>query len=466
MKGFKYIILFSILTISLACEDYLDVNTDPTRIGSENISLRVLLPTIIESTSAAQQGAGVNAQLVTHHLDNVQAGYYQEFSSSGAWSEIYLKSLNNLATLDELATVQNAPHYQGIGKVLRAVNLGLLTDTWENAPVTEASTGSENVTPTYDTQEQIYQMIFSDLDAAIPLLGAAESDYVPSNDDMIFGGDMDNWIKTAHALKARFAIHLSNKSSVDYSAILSSVDAGFSSNDDDFKLDYADNQTNPWYNSIAKLLEQSISSQTYGKYLMDIMNGTTYPVFDPRLPLIADTFEGSDNFYGLASYIDDTDYSVSPTNETWYMDPVGPLLIMTYSELKFIEAEAALESGNPTRAQTAYEEGIRSHMQKLGVESDKIEDYLADPAVAVSADLEHIMKEKMIALLFNFETWNDMRRYNFDTSVFKGFFEPNINGRSVPIQRARYPSSEETRNATNASANRKEMTVPMWKDIN
>lgn len=469
MKINKYIIPIFIAAFFLnSCDDYLDVNNNPTQIGSENISLSVLLPTVIEATAAAYQSAGISAQLVTHHLDNVQSGYYQRFTCSGAWDEIYLKSLNNLETMDQLATSSNSPHYKGVGKILRAMNLGLLTDTWENAPVDEAGDGSSNISPTYNTQEEIYTILLSDLSEAIDLLNTEESTFSPENDDLFYAGDLSQWIKVAHSLSARYQIHLNNKASVDYSEILGHVDNGLASNEDDFELYYPDNLANPWYDAIARLLTQSISTQTYGRFYIDLMNGEQYGLFDPRLPIIADTLSDSNGEYrGLASYIDDKDYTVSPTNETFYMQPSGPLSIMSYAELKFIEAEAALSSGNQTRANEAYREGIRSHFNKLGITDPiTIDQYLQSPTVDIDVDLEHLMKEKTIALIFNYEAWNDMRRYHFNPSIFKGFVEPDLNGRSEPAQRAEYPTSELTRNPTNADANKKSFTTPMWKDQN
>jgi len=72
------------------------------------------------------------------------------------------------------------------------------------------------------------------------------------------------------------------------------------------------------------------------------------------------------------------------------------------------------------------------------------------------------MMQKYIALFLHQEAWTDMRRYHFDPNVFRGFTEPDFNGRNQPGQRARYPVSEETRNTANVEANRKDFTTPMW----
>ncbi len=464
MKYLQYTIIGCALLL-FSCSDILDVNNDPTRIKDDEVSMKILLPTVCEATSDAQYSAGRSAMLATHHLDNVQAGYYQLFHMSGVWSEVYLSCLTNLKKIESLAQEKESPHYEGIAKILEAVNLGLLTDCFENAPYSDALGESDNITPKYDTQESIYKQILSLLDQGIKLVNAEESKFAPSTDDLFYHGDMTKWAKLAHSLKARYMLHILDKGQGVTSAdILKEVDQGFTSNDDDFQLVYFENFVNPWYSGIAALMEQSIATQVYGKFFMDLMNGEKYDVIDPRLPYIAYNEEGENAKYiGLASYINDTLYNALPTKETFYMQPTAPLIIMSYAELKFIEAEVSLNT-DAGRAQTAYVAGITANMHKVGVESDSlITDYVTDPAVA-SVDLEHILKEKYIATVFNPEAWNDMRRYGYDADLYKGFVEPNLNGRSVPAYRALYPTSEQSRNAANWQANKKDFTEKMWKD--
>ncbi len=137
-----------------------------------------------------------------------------------------------------------------------------------------------------------------------------------------------------------------------------------------------------------------------------------------------------------------------------------PTVMMSFSELKFIAAEAALNT-DMGRAQSEYEDGIAAHFEQVG--ADGVADYLANPAVA-TADLEHIMKEKFIALFLNAEVWVDMRRHHYDPAVYKNFVEPDYLGRDKPGQRALYPDTELQRNTAVYDANKKDFTAPMWRD--
>src|SRR5690606_8846189 len=113
------------------------------------------------------------------------------------------------------------------------------------------------------------------------------------------------------------------------------------------------------------------------------LNGVTYGIEDPRVSRITDLtvngdYKGTPNGGGnqgpLANTIYDECYisTNSPiSTET------APIYIMTYAELKFVEAEAALRAGIADRAYTAYLEGIQASMDMLGVPAGEASAYKA-----------------------------------------------------------------------------------------
>jgi hypothetical protein len=457
-----------LLIVASGCEDFLDVNDDPTKVQEGQINLSALLPTVIEATSESHYSAIFSASRATHQVDHV-SGYYSEFTMDANWSRIYLETLNTLDIIVDKAEEEGSPYYVGIARVLQALNLGLLTDTWEDAPMAEALQGSENITPVYDSQEEIYAKIIDYLDDAIIYLTEDESFNVPGSDDMVYGGNLGKWERLAYTLKARYMLHLYGKGTYSSIDILSAAEKGFSSNDDNLMLFYNSVNLNPLHSGVALANETGNLTITHGKYLVDLMNGTTYPLFDPRLPIIADTTgSGGSTYEGLASYDSGTPaHTCEITRYTWYATEDAPILMASYAELKFIEAEVAL-TADVAAANSAYLAGIEAHMDMLGVDGADKSAYLSDPSVALGGtpDLEHIMKEKYIALFLNFEAWNDMRRYGYDTDIYKGFVVPEFDGRTEPGQRALYPTSEQNRNATNLSGHIREFTEAMWKDVN
>ena len=119
--------------------------------------------------------------------------------------------------------------------------------------------------------------------------------------------------------------------------------------------------------------------------------------------------------------------------------------VMTYAELQFIKAEAALRMGDQAKARTADSLGIAAHFQFVNDRSAEAgnpnaittasrDSFLASPnIVPATLTLSHIMSQKYIALWGwgHNELWMDMRRYHYTdidpvsgTQVFRGFTPP------------------------------------------
>ena len=73
-----------------------------------------------------------------------------------------------------------------------------------------------------------------------------------------------------------------------------------------------------------------------------------------------------------------------------YLTPTSPLPIITYDELKFLEAEAYLRKDNTTEAYEAYLAGIEAAMERAQVEEDDITAYLARGTVSVVSILSAV----------------------------------------------------------------------------
>lgn len=476
-----YALLALLGVMAGACEDYLggDTNVDPTR--PDAITLEAYLPTIVDATAEAHYYAGYQIGQVSQQLASyfaTGADIQEEFRIGTGWTFLYLRSMANAQLLREQAE-QASPHYAGVAKVLQALNLGIATDAWENVPFTGAFQGTENLTPAYDEQSAIYETIIPDLlDGAIADLRAESSQSSPGSDDLIYGGDLSQWIKTAQVLKARYAIHLINKGATEAaSEALAALAEGYQSNGDDFELVFDERNLNPWHARVALAINTGNFTVAPGAQLVDLMNGEQYGVIDPRLPLMFDLADSQTDYEGMVNGTEGGN-TVDLTDNTWYFNAEAPLLMVTYAEAKFIEAEAhfivnggdAATVGSTEDAYQAYLDGIAAHLQKLGVDEAAAQAYLTDPRVAVGAEnlsLDLIMKEKYIALFLNPEVWVDLRRYDYRDEVFAGFslpenHNPLLNGEY--IERASYPFDELNRNEAAVEANQQPLSDEMWRD--
>ncbi len=498
MKTIKYIIfLFITIPTLISCDDYLGDNLDPNKKLLENLEARELLPTSIVNTSNAYY----NTALGTSQYSQQIASYFQpsadtqeETQLASAWNLIYLQALPDLSDVITLAGEEGNNGLIGIAKVLQATNLGLATDQWGDVPASQATKGEDDFTPSYDPQESVYIQINLLLDEAIAIFDAASGSSV-GEEDLIYNGDLSKWKKAAYFLKARYAIHLTEvDQGVAVSEALANAAKSFTSNADDYQLTYNTRNFNPWYAGVVLPNNTGNFSVLLSDQTVSLMDGTAIPFstinLDPRLPLITTIGEddteyrgalngtGGTHEFGATEDDDDISSNTDFGPDNFYSSQTAPIIMGSYAELKFIEAEALFlqnggtetSIGSTAQAYSAYLEGIQANMDKLGVAGAQSAAYLADASIAVGADnltLALIMREKYIATFLNPESFVDLRRYDFNPEVFIGLelpFNHNeiLNGEWV--RRAQYPSSEQTRNGEEVSKVLKPINVGVWWD--
>jgi len=258
---------------------------------------------------------------------------------------------------------------------------------------------------------------------------------------------------------------------------LQALTNGFQGNADDFQVAYTSRNFNPWHSNVALANNTGNFTITHSAYLINQMNGAAGNPLDPRLPLIATRAATATTWVGAtAGRGTGSGSNVSFNVNTWQSTQTAPIVICTFAEAKFIEAEArfvanggtATTRGTTAAGYTAWQDGIRTSMTKIGVSTADATTYLNNAAVnvgAVNLTLSNIMTQKYVALFLNPEVWTDMRRYDYSTNVYRNLalpenLSPDLQGRW--IQRMSYPSSENSRNTEVARANFKAINVPMW----
>lgn len=136
----------------------------------------------------------------------------------------------------------------------------------------------------------------------------------------------------------------------------------------------------------------------------------------------------------------------SAESGTFYTRVSSPTYIGTYAECCFIKAETLFKKGDKGGAYAAYKAGVKASCELM---NDKLKAWVAEdatladcpsftPMTAEAIDnfvnngigtqgeltLGHILTQKRIALMFSYEIWNDMRRYDFDPNIFFGWSIP------------------------------------------
>ncbi|MDI9337644.1 MAG: SusD/RagB family nutrient-binding outer membrane lipoprotein [Alphaproteobacteria bacterium] len=487
MKNKNSIIIIGFLLVGMiSCSKFVedgDVNINPNK--SATVTLNTLLPGVIDATCNAQFWSAYTTSLLGQHMAAYQSGpinddQNRDVRMSNAYRQLYQNGLNNALLLMNQAQSLGAPHYQAIASILFVINLSTATDIFGDVPYSTAFKAPEILYPTYDLQQDIYPQLNTLLYNAINLVNQTNpATLKPGTDDLIFQGDMTLWKRTAYSLLARLAIHTTKKGAdSSYKKALSLLSNGFTSTTKDCQLVYNDKNFNPWAINVSNRISTGNFTIAPSKRLVDIMNGAGFytGLVDPRLPLFFDkrtqtSYIGLQNGAGIASGNCDL------TTNTYYGKNTTPLVLMSYTEQKFIEAEALFlnnggtitSKGTTQAAYDAYLEGIRSHMAKIGVPTASITTYLTNAKVGVTKDsltLELIMKEKNIATFLQNEAWNDVRRYDYNSSIYRGMALPlnqetTLNGEY--IRRSWYPLDEINRNP-NAIKSLMPLNTKVWWD--
>lgn len=489
MKNIKILTLTLLLIFTFSnCKDFYDVNEPSNVVPDSELSLKLLLPGVEYHTVMLQFSISYSIGQVQQHIASYfTQGIDQHYETSinSAWSRYYTKVLYQLNKMENLAEEKNAVHYKGVVNTLKALSLGMMTDLYGDIPYYEASTGSDNLQPAVDSQETLYGEIQDLLDAAIGQFNANDtSGFGVIEGDSFYNGDLDKWIRLAYTLKARYAMQTLKRNGTQAAQdALTYLQNGFTSNDDDLQLSFGDKIKNPWHTSVVLASNTGNISVLFSEQLVNYMNSSIYPTaaFDPRIYDYVDnggaaTFDGAQN--GNAG---DTQAGTSANTlfnaDSYYFKQDSPIVLISYAEALFIKAEAefianggdATSTGSSQAAYDAYKDAIQANMDKIGIDTSLRDAYLNDPAIDVSAaslKLEHIMKEKYIALLLNPVIFNDLRRYDFSTDVYKGLElpadqDPSMNGQW--FRRVTFSLSEIEKNIHLWEAYETRI-VPVWWD--
>jgi len=436
----RYGIIIICVVVFSSCTKWIDpeINKNPDRITDAPYDL--LLPSI-EANLAYNMG-GFEISAITSMW--VQYLYGQERQAAafgknylltesdvnGSWNIFYNEFMMDLVVYIEKTGDAN-PQARGVGKVLMALGLGQLTDLWGDIPYSEAFKGNGDLNPAFDSQESIYASINALLTEAIADLGTPDSDNEiplgPLSNDLIYDGSASKWIAAAHSLRARYAIHLSRKGTVNYTDVLADCASGISTNEDDLEMIFGNTESNanPRYQFDAQRGDVA-PSPSFAEFAMG----------DPRLSVFAGGPGNFGSYYGM-------------------MD--SPVPLITYVETRFIEAEAYLRKDPTTQelANTAYDNAVTGSIEKFGIDDEV---WLTSNTTGVLGDItiQNIIEAKYIALFLQTEAYNDYRRTGWPV------LKPTA-GTAIP---SRYPycTDERLYNPENVPAGLSLYTPVWWAD--
>lgn len=458
-----------------------NVNKNPN--APEYVAPELLFPNAQTAILGQLRGTsfqhGMEALWVQHYAE-VQYPEADLYNPRGAtidalWANLYVGGLQDLRqAMDEAGanTSLTVP-----ATIMRAVAFQEMTDIWGDIPFSAANSGQTgDLAPAYDAQSVIYDSLLTEL-KAVNTTAWVGNGY--GSADLVYGGARTQWLKLANGLRARMALRLlGTPDSARGKAELQDVFATgpvFTSNADNAQMFYPGDgvNNNPLYNNWLTRDDQRLSN-TFVDTLLNLN--------DPRLAEFADPTDSSlacatpgcyPTYVGAQNGLNANPGALPLTSrpdENNVRAATSPSIIMTYSELLFIRAEAELRTIIAGTPGTTFGAAIQASMDQWGVDPTASAPYVAAQVAAFNAasparQLQMLALQKWISLFdVEMEAYSEWRRLGYPV-LTPG---PDAVITTVP-RRLTYPAVESSLNAANLTEaitrqGGDELTTPVWWD--
>lgn len=442
-----------VLAVGACDEGLTEINENPN--APTDVGAQFVLPQALRSSVEATFGGG---QMLSHtaiwpqqgvqlQYPDEEEGFVRASRMQGYWNNYYAGALADLQVVIDKGAESGSGNIQGVGLIWKSWVFHLVTDLWGDVPYSEALRADEGITlPVYDPQEQIYEGMIQTLSDAVGMLGGG-SDFGAG--DLLYGNDMTKWRRFANSLRMRLAMRMSEVSPAAAQAAFAAAYAagGFQSNADNAMLQWAGAPyQNPLFENWQGRDDHGVSAT-----LVDMLKAMN----DPRLELYAEPAAEDGEYRGLQNGDITPNFSLafySRIGNNWRADGAAtPTAIMTYSEVLFLQAEAAARGWIGADAATLYADGIRANMTQWDAANTpttaEIDAYLAQPEIAYTG-MEQVQLQNWIGLFMNgSEAWSHWRR----TGVPDLQPGPDLTLSRIPV-RFTYPTLEQSLNKVNYDA--------------
>ncbi|MFZ5939865.1 MAG: SusD/RagB family nutrient-binding outer membrane lipoprotein [Bacteroidota bacterium] len=512
-------LLVTLLVIGSGCtKDFDTINTDPNSPSIDLAAPDMLLTNAIESMTDRVHEIFLGHEMGScwaQHMAKVQYTDEDRYLPrvaviNNTWSSFYASSGMDIATLISIGESTLNDNYRGVGLVLQVYVSSVLTDLFGDIPYTQAWKGGAAeaiLLPEYDSQADIYADMIAKLDTANAIL---DPDGLEISGDILFGNDIVLWKKFANSLKLRLLLRESGK--VDVAAKMTEVFNDpdtypiFESNADNAALQYLGSAPNNHpINENRKTRDDHRVSATLINLLYADAASPDY-----RVSVYANLADGVGDYVGLPNGMLSADAAAfngnglanTSTIGDYFTEATTPGMLMSYAELQFIIAEAAVKGyipGGHAIADSFYKKGIvgsyeqyisvfpdvldevwRPTFESWGMTDEDIFEYAlqdfkdwggwwpldTDDAVA----LEQIGTQRWVATFDQgLQSWFEWRRTGYPalTPAVDG-----VLGGKIP-ERVYYPSDEYARNNANVTAaaaaqgsSTSDLLTPVWWDVN
>lgn len=484
----KIIIPCALVFLIAGCtKNFEGINTDPRLVSDKAADPALILTKVQKESMFNLMEEDGRIEVYSGYVGNTALG---NVFAKGPWEDpfavFYTNYLINIAEVIRLsANEPKLANLNAFGRIWKVWLYSRLTDLYGDIPYTEAvqNVNEVKVTPAYDSQESIYNDLLKELKESVAVL--KEDDGTRQNagsHDLIYKGNVENWIRLGNSLRLRLATRISyvnpSLSSANINdvineplitenaqnAVLVAGNAAVSSN----------NNKNPYYNGIAGGAKEF-------RWASFTMVETLTKLQDPRIKTFMKLSSNND-YFGLFLNLSTPEKAVDlgrPANSDSELGdmiwkPDFTFTLMNAAETYFLRAEAALKAVTSEDPQALYEQGIEKSLDNFNVSPTDKTDYLDGSAAVLTGTeeekFEMIIIQKWLANYFQMdEGYAEFRRTGYP-KIWSGTAPGDTNG-EIP-RRVQYPLSEYNANNVSITAAVKKLsngdsyTSKVWWDAN
>lgn len=471
-KKLIYTAFIGLAFASTSCtEDVMDrINHDEENPPAEFVPAKFMITDAITSTAFTTYG-GAYAWYASSYTEQIfgtgnnqlmkaEVRQRTETASSttfnNEWNSTY-GNLNNIKQIIEKCSTGGIDDgkydLRGMAQVLWVLDFEVLTDLHGDIPYFDALK-VDVPQPKLDKQEDIYKDLLARADMAIDDLTKAMEAGMKNGarQDILFGGDLSQWIGLAHAAKARLLLNSSYRNPAALAQAVSEGEAALQAGFNGAALEIFDNDNNnnPW-TAFFWSREYSGACKTVVDYMTERK--------DPRVDVYAVsawTEEAAD------AYAPAGDADLAGTTEVvgfpaWLNNGAASAHIFSMAEIHFILAEAKARLGQDASDNfaTAVKASFMDYASASGEDAlaDAADDYIASLGTPTLAE---IMVQKYLSGTRDEQivTYNDIRRCKAMGQEFIKLQNPNntVGGANQWPLRMAYGNSDVISNPNIAKA--------------
>ncbi len=504
----KYIVLIiMVLMVLVSCtDDFKEVNTNPDAFNFISPSAQITkiqLDLVGNREEVWRYELGICSPLMQYFSGSwwtQHGGQYNVIERSHwytLWENSYTRDVKNV--IDLINRTDGDEEYinaNAVARILKVYIFSRITDLYGDVPYSEAGKGftDQILQPKYDRQQDIYIDFFKELDEAVNSLDSG-ADLVEG--DLMFSGDVDKWKKFGNSLRMRLGYRLVKIDPAEAESQVRAAidsDAGvMQSNNDSCIITYGEFNFSDGENrgnGLSQVFHASENSEGYRltNTLVDFMKQSQ----DPRLPIYGGTYLGvngteygqditehlqlgitygamwwnqwedfGDLFDDQGNYVANVGHINKHMQPSKYVASLSaPYFHMTYAEVEFLLAEAAIRGWGASDATNHFTNGIIASMELASlypdapqIEQTDIDNFVAlNPLPATSPDDMRVIHEQMWVNFYmnGVEAYANFRRSGYPelTPFTSVEWYSSGTGGIIP-RRFFYPEFESVNNSVN-----------------